>query len=176
MSSDLKDLKVLFDHHYQNLCFFVYTLTHDQVLAEDVVQDAFISLHHNLDSLPPEEKVYKSFLYTTARNSVLNLHRRNNVVKKYHARMPFVDIQEGDFDNAIIKTEVLAEINKIIENLPASCQNIMRMHYVLGLSVKEISEQLNISPNTVKTQKLRGLRYIKSKLNPEFFILLLLFI
>ncbi|TCV20722.1 sigma-70-like protein [Sphingobacterium alimentarium] len=62
MSSYLKDLKVLFDHHYQNLCFFVYTLTHDQVLAEDVVQDAFISLHHNLDSLPSEEKVTLLYL------------------------------------------------------------------------------------------------------------------
>lgn len=176
MSSDFKDLKVLFDLHYQNLCYFVYTLTHDQGIAEDVVQDAFISLHHNLDSLTSDEKVYKSFLYTTVRNNVLNLHRRSNVVKKYHSIKPFVDIEEADFDNAIIKTEVMTEINKLIENLPDSCQNIMRMHYVKGLSVKEISEQLQISMNTVKTQKLRGLRYIKSKLNPEFFILLLFFI
>lgn len=175
MSSDFKDLKVLFDLYYQNLCYFVFTLTGDKVFAEDVVQDAFISLHHNIESLTPEEKVYKSYLYSSVKNSVLNNYRHNKVEKKYHEKEPFLDITEGDFDNALIKTEVIQEINKILGELPQGCQNIMRMYYIMGLSVKEIADQLQISTNTVKTQKLRGVRYIKSKLSPEFFILLYFF-
>lgn len=172
MASDYKDLKVLFDLHYQNLCYFVYTLTSDKALAEDLVQDAFVSLHNHIGTLNPNDKVYKSYLYTSVKHSVLNHYRRSRVEKKYHEKEPFLDFLDSDFDNALIKAEVIQEINKLLMELPESCQNIMHLHYIKGLSMKEIADQLEVSINTVKTQKLRGIRYIKSKLNPEFFVLL----
>lgn len=164
--------KDLFEEHYQNLCFFTYTLVNDKILAEDFVQDAFIALYNNQEILDKEAKVLKAYLYTTIKNSVLNWARRTKVERKYHDLTPFVDFVDLDFDNAMIKAETVGEINKIIAKLPDSCQNIFKLYYLEGLSTKEIATQLQLSINTIKTQKQRGLKYIQSKLSPEFFLIL----
>lgn len=164
--------KNLFDEHYQNLCFFTFTLINDKVLAEDFVQEAYLSLYNNLGILPKDDRVLKAYLYTSIKNSVFNWARRDKVEKKYYSLTPFVDFVDLDFENAMIKAETINEINKLITKLPDSCQHIFKLYYLEGLSNKEIASQLNLSVNTVKTQKQRGLRYIKSNLNPEFFVVL----
>ncbi|WP_160068644.1 RNA polymerase sigma factor [Sphingobacterium bovisgrunnientis] len=171
--STAKSVKQEFDKHYQNLCFFAYTLLGDHIMAEDFVQEAFLTLFTKFDTITPNENVYKSFLYTSVKNSILNWHRRAKVESKYHELTPFEDIVYLDFDNAMIKTEAIAEVNKLISNLPSACQQIFRLYYLDGLSSKEIASKLNISINTIKTQKLRGLKYIQSKLNPEYFLVFL---
>lgn len=164
--------KDLFEEHYQNLCFFTYTLVNDKILAEDFVQDAFVALYNNQQILDKETKVLKAYLYTTIKNSVLNWARRTKVEQKYHDLTPFNDFVDLDFDNAMIKAETVGEINKIIAKLPDSCQNIFKLYYLEGLSTKEIATQLQLSINTIKTQKQRGLKYIQSNLSPEFFLVL----
>lgn len=176
MNSTAKFIKVLFDQHYQNLCYFAYTLVGDKAMSEDFVQDAYLSLNNKFDTLTPHEKVYKAFLYTAVKNSILNFHRKSKVELKYHEYQPFIDLVELDFDKAIIKSETLAEINALIQALPDSCQKIFKLSYQEGFSTKEVADQLNLSVNTIKTQKLRGIRYIQSRLNPEHFLLFLFFI
>src|SRR5690606_24875116 len=107
--------------------------------------------------------------------SILNYHRRSKVEVKYHQLQPFNDQIDLDFDNAIIKTEAISEINILIKKLPRSCQEIFKLYYLEGLSTKEVAEQLNLSVNTIKNQKLRGIRYIQTHLNPEYFLIFLLF-
>jgi RNA polymerase sigma factor (sigma-70 family) len=171
MSTTANSVKIEFDKHYQNLCFFAYTIVGDRVLVEDFVQEAFLSLFMKFDTITSNENVYKSFFYTFVKNSILNWHRRMKVESRYHKLTPFEDYVDFDFDNALLKTEAIAEIHKLISNLPSSCQQVFRLYYLDGLSSKEIASELNVSINTIKTQKLRGLKYIQSKLNPEYFLL-----
>ena len=172
MTSMSVQFKILFDEHYQNLCFFAYTLVNDKVLAEDFVQEAFLALYKNQENINKDSKALKAYLYTSVKNSVLNWSRRLKVEKKYHDKTPFLDFVDLNFENALIKAEIIGEINKIIVKLPASCQNVIKLYYLEGLSVKEIAEELQLSVNTIKTQKLRGVKYIQSQLKPEYFIFL----
>ncbi|MGN0003689.1 MAG: RNA polymerase sigma factor [Sphingobacterium composti] len=176
MSTTAKYIKLEFEKHYQNLCFFAYTLIGDNVMAEDFVQEAFLAFYAKFDTILPNENVYKSFLYTSVKNSILNWHRRNKVESKYHQLTNFEDFVDLDFDNAMIKAETIAEVNKLIHNLPRACQQVFKLYYLEGLSSKEIAAQLNISINTIKTQKLRGLKYIQSKLHPEYFLIFIFLI
>ncbi|MNO05198.1 RNA polymerase sigma factor [compost metagenome] len=52
--------------------------------------------------------------------------------------------------------------------MPASCQQIFTLGYLEGLSNLEITDRLQISINTVKTQKQRGMKMLLEKLHPEF--------
>jgi RNA polymerase sigma factor (sigma-70 family) len=83
------------------------------------------------------------------------------------------EIEEPKILQAIIRSEVLNEINLAIQKLPSSCQQIFRMGYLEGLTNPEIAETLSISINTVKTQKQRALKSIKTSLNPEIFSIFL---
>jgi len=176
MSSSVQLVKIEFDKHYQNLCFFAFSLLGDKVMAEDFVQEAFLSFFTKFETIAVNENVYKSFLYSSVKNSILNWHRHSKVESKYHQIVPFEDYVELDFDAAMLKTETISEIHKLIANLPNSCQQIFKLYYLEGLSTKEIALQLNLSINTIKTQKLRGLKYIQSKLNPEYFLIFIFLI
>lgn len=76
----------------------------------------------------------------------------------------------------IIRSEVLEIVYKAIESLPDSCQLIFKKTYLEGFSNMDVAEELNISINTVKTQKQRGMKALKAKLNPDIIALFLLLI
>ncbi|WP_379084028.1 sigma factor-like helix-turn-helix DNA-binding protein [Pedobacter sp. UC225_65] len=73
--------------------------------------------------------------------------------------------------NAMIRSEVIAELHKVITTLPKNCQTIFRMGYLEGLKNPQIALELGISINTVKTQKKRGLQLLKMRVNPDFLVL-----
>lgn len=152
------------------MCYFAYTMTRDMVLSEDLAQEAFVAYYRNKENISLNEATVKSYLYSAVKNSVLNWARHNKVQEKYWNLTPFNEQDELDLSHALIETEVITEIHKLVNELPPACQNIFRLSYFEGFSNQEISEQLNVSVNTIKTQKRRGLKHLQSKLNPEFFL------
>ena len=81
---------------------------------------------------------------------------------------------EEDVSEKIIRAEVVNELFKAIELLPAACREIFRLGYIEGLSNPKIAEVLDVSVNTVKTQKQRGIKILRNVLRPEAIFLLLL--
>lgn len=170
-------MEIIFHKYYHRLCHFAWLMLKNDSLVQDIVQDAFISLWKNFDGLAEDEIVYKNFLYSTVKNACLNSLRHDKVVEKYHAFSqdnPFFSQSDGQYIvQNIVKAEIMVEVMRLIENLPAGCQNVFRMSYLEGLSNPKIAENLNISINTVKTQKQRGLKYLRANLNSEYFQVLL---
>ena len=163
--------RYIFDKYYKGMCYFAYTLTGDMALAEDLAQEAFVAYYRKKQDIAPNESTIKSYLYSSVKNSVLNWVRHNKVQEKYWARTGFDERDDIDLNHSLIETEVITEIYRIVTELPDACQAIFKLSYLEGFSNQEISEQLNLSVNTIKTQKRRGLKYVQSKLNPEFFLL-----
>ena len=159
----------LFKDNYAKLCYFATQLLNDSEAANDVVQETFMTFWN----LNPEEKKnivsVNGFLYQSVKNASLNRLRRQKLEHSYLNKQDVEPIEDAVALNLMIKSEVIAEINKVLETLPASCQQIFRMGYLEGLKNHEIAEALDISINTVKTQKKRGLQLLKMRLNPDFF-------
>lgn len=167
--------KVVFQKYYKSLCYFAWTMVNDKVLAEDLVQDAFVSLfQHKVNLLQEDENSIKSFLYTSVRYAVYNLQRKSKTVDKYFSRQEFTEADDVDYEQNIIRAEFLTALYHAVNQLPEACRNVIQLSYVEGLSNQEIADELNLSINTIKTQKQRGIRALKALLNPEFFILLML--
>jgi len=165
--------KDLFDKHYKGMCYFAYTLVGDYTLAEDFVQDAFIAYFGKKEQISSQESIVKSYLYSSVKNSIFNWQRRNRVQEKYWEKTGFTELDDIDIDNAIIEAEVMEEIDKIIKELPDACRMIFQLSYLEGLSNQQIADELNLSINTIKTQKRRGLQHLRSRLSPEYFLILI---
>lgn len=172
MSSEID--KSLFIKNYKALCYFAWEMVNDTDLAEDLVQDAYVSFLKNKESISDDEQAIRSFLYTAIRNAVYNLNRKSKTIQKYLERQDFSDIDEIDYEHKVIKAEFMSEIHSIVAGLPEACQKIFKLSYFEGLSNKEISDQLNLSVNTIKTQKQRALRVIKQNIHPEFYLIFIM--
>lgn len=167
--------KQLFEQHYKSLCHFAWKLCGDITEAEDLVQDAFISYFNQEEHVSTHETAIKNFLYTSVKYAFLNKKRREKVVEKYWVSSPFNEYSHESLELNIIHSEVIAEVSKIVAGMPPGCQIVFKMGYFEGLSNQEISKELCISVNTVKTQKQRALKTIMKKLNPELLPLALIF-
>jgi RNA polymerase sigma-70 factor (ECF subfamily) len=165
----------LFKDNYAGLCYFATQILNDAAVANDVVQETFIMYWNLKDEDKQKVGSVKGFLYQSVKNCCLNKLRREKIEQAYLKLQQAEPIEEAVALNLMIKSEVLSEINKILSSLPEGCQQVFRMGYLDGLKNQEIADALGISINTVKTQKKRGLQLIRTKLNPDFFAIALMF-
>ena len=165
----------LFKKLYPRLCDFANYLLKDKDLAEDMAQDAFMVYLEQREEISTNFNAIKSFLYTAVKNACLNKIRHNNVVDVYNKKNPLDIYTDPKILEGIIHAEVISEIYEKISALPQGCEMVVRYSYLQGLSNGKIAELMNISINTVKSQKKRGLTLMKKylvKVSLAFFILM----
>jgi RNA polymerase sigma-70 factor (ECF subfamily) len=83
--------------------------------------------------------------------------------------------KEDHILSELTRIEVVREVHAAIEALPPQCRKIVRMSFVEGMKNQEIAEQLKLSVQTVKNQKVRAIYLLKMKLlNTNIMVLLYL--
>ncbi|GAA4798539.1 RNA polymerase sigma-70 factor [Olivibacter ginsenosidimutans] len=167
----------LFNTYYVRLCDFASRILDDDEAAQDIVQDVFVTVWEQQDDLPKEDLALRSFLYSSVKFACYNKLRHLKVVNKFEER--FLRAEEPknqEIMEQIIHAEVMYHIYKAIEELPKGCALIFKKGYLEGLKNAEIAQELNLSINTVKSQKQRALSLLKEKLSPQLVSLLIPFI
>ena len=165
--------KEVFEGHFNALCSFGYRYIKDKSAVEDFIQEVFISLwdkRQNFDHI----KAVKAFLYTSVRNKCLNQLKHQVVVQKNELALIRELEHEQFFTSHIIEEESFNLLTREIRDLPEASQAIMILA-LNGLTNNEIAEELNISINTVKTQKKIAYSKLKKKLGPVFKAIMLSF-
>jgi RNA polymerase sigma-70 factor (ECF subfamily) len=169
----IESMEGIFRAYYPRLCYYAYTMVNDKEIAEDMVQDVFMRLQGKLQNFEAE-KALKSFLYLSVKNACLN-QLKHKAVEEKHADTLNLPISEDPIAlNNLIKAEVAGEVHLALMHLPKGCKNVITLSFFEGLKNEEIAQKLNVSINTVKTQKKRALQILRTKMDPRAFALLLL--
>jgi len=172
--ADSNSFEMIFRSLYPSLCFFAEHLVHSSDDAEDIVEDVFVKLWNKQLKFESEQHL-KAFLYRSAKNACLDFLK---VHERTGSRNTFFAEERGYSDDAclneIIRAEIIAEVYLAIEQLSPQCSKIITMSYLDGKSNQEIADALNLSVQTVKNQKGRGLALLKQRLPNDKFQLLLL--
>ena len=58
------------------------------------------------------------------------------------------DLYESDIERQYVNQQVLADVRRIMESLPAPQREVVYMRYYQQMSFKEISQATNVSINT----------------------------
>jgi RNA polymerase sigma-70 factor (family 1) len=166
-------LEKLFEENFRGLCYFAYTFLKDRQEAEDVVQDAFMSLWSSIDTISGSPKSCLSWLYNTIRNRCLNVlrHRKVEETAETIISESQPEWHEEEMQN-LIRSEVYKELYNAIEKLPAECRKIYKMTYFFKMSEREIADTLSLSVNSVKSQKQRGKELLRRTLGRILSIVL----
>lgn len=169
---DQVSFEVLFDQLYQRLCAYCARYIHDPSDAEDLVQDAFVALWHQRNQFEHINAI-KSFLYTTVRNKCLNSLKHQSVIREHESRLIY-ELEHATLEHHIIEEEYYGRLHAEIRKLPESSQKIMVL-VLQGMKNREIAKELNISENTIKTQKKIAYAKLRANLSPSIFSFLLSF-
>lgn len=159
-NGDETAFKSIFDLFNKRLLYMAKEIVPDPALAEDIVQDAFIKLWDRRKNFNDIMSI-KAFLYLCVKNSCRNEYKHAKVVDKYLSRQQ-MPVEEHIVVSKMIEAEVFNELHKAIEKLPNGCKDVIYLGYFAEMSNQEVADELNISINTVKTQKLRALRSLRT--------------
>ena len=171
--ADRLELDLLFREFYDRLVYFSLQIIRDQAQAQDIAQDAFIKYWQEREYVFPDKIAVKNYLYSTVRNASLNVIRHNKVVDGYLEQQGTEEPEESTIMDAIISSEVMAELHSAIEALPESYRLVSVMSYLEGKKNQEIADELGMSINTVKKQKHRALELLRLRLSPELLAVVL---
>lgn len=160
--------RCLFDFFHKRLCLFALKIVKDSCEAEDIVQDVFLAFWKTDIVKFPNLKTIRIFLYNSVQNRCLNYLRDREIQERNYKKL---DRQEWDEDYILcqqIRADVVAEIFDAINELPEKCKEIFTLSYIKELPDKEIAESLQISLNTIKTQKQRAKSFLRIRLGDIF--------
>ncbi len=170
MKLDENGFHEIFETYFDPVCQFLNLYTKDETVIEDVIQDVFCNLWINRDFL--QIKHLKSYLYTSARNRMLN-HIRD---EKLHASILASYLQEEkelhDAYECVDKEEFVRKLEKAIEELPAKCKNVFKMNRYNNMTYKEIAAKEGISEKMVEKHISTALKKIKDKVANMPFIII----
>ncbi len=143
----------------------------EQQIAEDLVQDLIISIWEQ-DNNFTNRKTFNSYLYRSVKNKCINYIRHLRVKDKYLQNvLSDSDIEEQADEEIAEEQELYRMIFKAIDGLPKRCKEVFELQ-MQGKKNKEIAEILEISIETVKTQKKRAMKRLKDQLGRGIVLLL----
>ena len=165
---NLSAFEALFRQYYPSMCVIAGKLVANREVAEDIVQDVFLSFWKMDRGGFPNVKTIKTFLYNSVQHRCLNYLRDLEIRDRNYKNLNKEELDEDYFLCQQIRADVVAELFDAIDELPDRCKEIFKRSYVDGQEERKIAEELNISLNTIKTQKQRAKSYLRGRLGDLF--------
>ncbi|GBF17989.1 MULTISPECIES: RNA polymerase sigma factor [Arenibacter] len=166
--------KIVFEKLYGPLLAYTKTLTNNQEQAKDIVQNCFITLWQKRPDLL-ESPTLKSFLFTSAYNSFIDLYRKNQRKNKILDDLKYSMAKESIIEEDTNVDLKIKKLLRIISELPPKCKEILILNKRDGLKYKEIALILNVSEKTVESQMRIAFKKIREefKNDKQFFIVII---
>ena len=152
----------LFEQESAALVRLARLFTDDRNAAEDLVQEAFIRLHHATDRIEDRTRA-AAYL----RSIVLNLardHNRRGLMSLRHFEALTPEASSDALDDRIVLDEQQAAVVDALHALSQQQRDCLVLRFYLELSEQEAADTLGISPNSVKTHCRRGLDRLQIRL------------
>ena len=130
-------------------------------MAEDVMQDGFVTLFSKLDSYSGTGS-FEGWARKIFVNTALMQLRRNDVLRESDNLDDAWDI--GSPDPSAIQEIGHKELLELIAELPPGFRTVFNMYVIEGYSHKEIADELGISENTSRSQLQRARVILQKKI------------
>jgi len=156
----LKEIEDLVNEHQREIIGFHYRFVGNLADAEDLAQETFIKAYKKINTLKDYKKA-KSWLYSIARNTVIDFFRKNKnkEVALSDALLESIAATAttaATYQEKAISNEISKELDRCIDRLVKEDRAIVQLLYYEGFSYKEIADLLNINENTLKSRLHRA--------------------
>ncbi len=157
---DSAAFRELFERYRVPIYSYLYSMTHDRQIAEDLAQEAFLRVYRSRESYQQEAR-FTTWLWTIARNIAID-HLR----KKKESRLPedweettMGDPRGGvptDAETLLLEKATQQAVDDCLERLPESQKEALSLRLFGELGNEEISQTMNSTIPAVKSVLHRG--------------------
>lgn len=153
----------IFERYSKPLFKFSLSYLKSEEAAEDIVQEVFIKIWNNRKELKTDAS-FQSYLFTIALNAVrkyFNQLSRKNELK--HDILLDLSRQKADFDDRSDYQAMIDKLEELINLMPEKRKEVFIKKKIEEKSLKEISEELNITTKTVEYHITEAMKFLKKE-------------
>ena len=171
----------IYTNYYKRSFLFVKSYIRDDMMAEDIVSESLIKFWETSKQETIQHP--QSLILTILRNNTLNYLKHREVRQKAIDTMSSRMVRDLDYrittleacdPQEIFSSEITRIIQETLQSLPEQTRRVFEMSRYESLSVKEIAEELAISPKSIEyhiTKSLKALRIALKDYLPVFYFL-----
>lgn len=152
-------------HKYRSKVFSIaFHLTKSAFAAEEITQEVFTAIWISRHKLP-EVRYLDAYMNTVIYHRTITFFKKEKNWKMIvsSGASPLTTIGANAEEN-ITGREIRELIENAVEQLPAQKRLIFRLSREGGLTYKQIADELDISPNTVKNHLVVAIKMLRNVL------------
>lgn len=161
---DKELLNILYSRYSREIYLYLYSLSGDAVLSEDLLQETFLKA---LLSLSDSHINVRAWLYVVARNLYFNTFKKEKGKVSLEEMHQKDDEGENTLFDEIMRDENRRILYEAVNSLEPKKREVLQMQYFGNLSQKEIAAILHITPENVRVLSYRARRELKSYLEAK---------
>ncbi|MEL7587855.1 MAG: sigma-70 family RNA polymerase sigma factor [Prolixibacteraceae bacterium] len=158
--NDVDWFKRVFNDHFEYIRNYLYYLSGNITLAEDLTQDVFLTLWEEHQKIRKE--TVRAFLYTVAKNLYFKHHRKtkinlsfiNSLLSEQNQESPEFILELKEFDQ---------KLQQAISEIPEKTRIIFLMSRLDRMTYSEIAGNLKLSAKAVEKHMTKALKLLKEK-------------
>jgi RNA polymerase sigma-70 factor (ECF subfamily) len=161
---DQQAFSYLYDNYAPALNAVIYRMVEDQVLSEDILQEAFVKIWNNINSYDQIKGRLFTWMVNITRNLTIDTMRSKGYKKQTKIsgdENSVNNLQDGN--SGIEKFDSMGVAKQLI-NLKPDQRQIIDLAYFKGYTQDEISKQLDIPLGTVKTKMRTAILELRKNL------------
>ena len=149
----------IWDEFADELKKFILSRIKERMDADDILQEVFIKIHNNIETLKEETKI-RAWIYQITRNTIIDFHRRKkNTTDEFPSVDFFEEIKEENPSDRLVET-----IRLMIDELPPAYSEAVCLSECYGIEQKEIAQKIGLSLSGTKSRIQRGRQMLKNEL------------
>jgi RNA polymerase sigma-70 factor (ECF subfamily) len=164
---DARAFEVVYDRHATAAFSLAYRMTGARNVAEDVVQEAFLSLWRSGARYDRERGSVRTWVLGIVHNRAIDALRRALVHDRRRASDEGLEerVDTGERTDAeVARREEAREVRSALDALPPEQSRVIELAYFGGFSQSEIASMLDTPIGTVKGRMRLGLQKMRGRL------------
>jgi RNA polymerase sigma factor (sigma-70 family) len=129
-------------------------------VADDLVQEALVSTIQKWDQIPEHD--HEAWFLVTLRNRCVVYWRKRRNTLYDSVDTAILELLSEPVAKPEERTELLQDLNNLLEELPLRCRKLLQLRYGLGYDSTEVAQRMGIHPSSVRKMARRcmaGLTY-----------------
>ncbi|HPM11232.1 MAG: sigma-70 family RNA polymerase sigma factor [Bacteroidales bacterium] len=147
--------EVLLTRYQSRVYYYIFQIVRDKELTEDIFQETFIKAIMTIrQGRYQDSGKFLAWINRIAHNLVIDHFRKQKNENTISADsydydiFQHADISDLSIEDILSNEQVLRDVVKMVNYLPAVQQEVVRMRFFENLSFKEIAEKTEVSINT----------------------------
>jgi RNA polymerase sigma-70 factor, ECF subfamily len=157
---EARAFELVFDRHAQRAFSLAYRMCGRRAMAEDIVQEAFLSLWRSGARYDPARGSVRSWVLSVVHNRAIDAFRRETVRDSRDVRddrmverTPSLQLTHTEVE----RRDDAQHVRSALAELPAEQRQVIELAYFGGFTHSQIAETLGLPAGTVKGRMRLGL-------------------